>query len=272
MNEKQPIYIPFQDIPHVDSLLVELANNIQKALVGVLFKQGEVQHHNVPPECQLDGVTTSLSVYLEDCPSNRVAVIGRQKHDGKFWIVNRNISSSRRYYGEGEGKLKSSVHAKNILQTAKKTITPLTVFQIIGDIESNFTGAITNIRNKWSWIVNRKTDCAFDLAYEDMLYLHSTGYVPRTQKFANAMKYLAENKVEIDKFSCYDPQYYFVWVKPNSVEYVKKDSKEPKKLASLNDLPEDIRGKMFVLDISNEKEFIEDIGMKQDLTSYWVLV
>jgi len=269
--KEEAIYIPFQDIPHVDSLLVELANNIQKAIPNVVFNQGEVERYNIPIECEWVGVTTSLDVYFDDSLNKRVSVIGRQKFDGKFWIVNRNVESSRRYYGRGEGQLKSSIHAKNILATAKKTIHPLTIFQVIDEVKSNFEGAVANIRNKWSWQVNRQTDSAFDLAYEDMIHLHSIGYAPKTQKFASAMNYLAENKAEIDKYSRYDPDYSFVWVKPNSVEYIKKGSKEPQILASLNELPEDIRGKMFVLDISNEKEFVEDIGLRQDSVSYWVI-
>ena len=41
---------------------------------------------------------------------------------------------------------------------------------------------------------------------------------------------------------------------------------------STADLPEDLRGKLFVLDVTDKGQFIEDVGMKQETGIYWVLL
>lgn len=270
-EQTKPTFEPFANCKWVDTRLIALATDIQKAVPQVQFKQGEVYTYNIPEECKPDGVVQSLDIYFDDDPNNRVGVIGVERYNDIYWITNRNITDGRNSWSRGEGATKQSKHAKNILTIAKKTLKPLSIFQVMESIKRDFESNINGLRSTWSWNVNRATDNAFSLAYEDMVHLKSIGYQPRTQKFQKAMDYLYENRANIDKYSNYDPHYHFVWVKPNSVEYVPKDSKEPIRVASLNDLPEDIRGKMFVLDISDEKQFIEDVGRKENKTAYWVM-
>jgi hypothetical protein len=264
-------YEPFADCKWVDAKLIAIANDIQKAIPEVQFKQGELYTYNIPEECKPVGVTQSLDVYFEDDPNNRIGVLGIDRYNDKYFITNRNIPDGRRRYGRGEGETKESKHAKNIINIAKKTLKPLNILQVMDGCKRDFEQNINSIRTKWSWEVNRKTDDAFKVAYEDMIHLKSIGYEPRSPKFKNAMEYLYENRANIDKYSNYDPQYYFVWLKPNCVEFITRGENVSKRVASLNDLPEQIRGKMFVLDISDEKQFIEDVGRKENKTAYWVM-
>lgn len=270
-EQTQPIYTPYENCKWVDTRLVSLADAIKTAIPQVQFKQGELYYHNIPDDCKPDGVTGSLDIFFDDEPNNRIGVIGFDKRNDKFWITNRNIEDGRDQYGRGEGQTKQSKHHKNIVNVAKKTLKPLTIKQVMETVKREFEQNINHLRNEWSWSINRHTDDAFKVAYEDMIHLKTIGYVPRTQKFAKAMDYLYDNRANIDKYSKYDPNYNFVWVKPNSVEYIAKGSTESQRVESLNDLPEDIRGKMMVLDISDEKQFIEDIGRKENKTAYWVM-
>lgn len=262
---------PFVDAKWVDTKLIALANDIQKAIPEVQFKQGELHTYNLPEEYRADGVAYLLDIYFEDDPNNRIGVVGIERYNEKYFITNRNIDSGRRQYGRGEGETKQSKHAKNIVAVAKKTLKPLSIVQVIEGYKREFEQHINGYRNKWSWEVNRKTNDAFNLGYEDMIRLKHMGYEPICAKFEHAMNYLYENRTNIDKYSRYDPHYHFVWVKPNCVEYIGKGENESKRVESLNDLPEQIRGKMFVLDISDEKQFIEDVGRKENKTAYWVM-
>jgi len=270
-DEVKAIYMPFENCKWLDTRLITLANEIKTAIPQVQFKQGDVNTYNIPDECKPNGVTQSLDIFFDDEPNNRIGVIGFDKWNNKLWITNRNIPDGRDQYGRGEGQTKQSKHLKNVVNVAKKTLKPLTIKQVMESVKRDFEANINHLRNEWSWNVNRATDDAFKVAYEDMIHLKSIGYVPRTQKFAKAMDYLYDNRANIDKYSRYDPDFYFVWVKPNTVEYIARGSAESKQVASLNDLPEDIKGKIFVLDISDEKQFIEDVGRKENKTAYWVM-
>ena len=262
---------PFAGAKWVDTKLIALANDIQKAIPEVQFKQGELFTYNIPEECKSDGVVYSLDIYFEDDPNNRIGVIGVERYNEKYFITNRNIEDGRHQYGRGEGETKSSKHPKNIVSIAKKTLKPLNILQVIESYKREFEQHINGYRNKWSWEVNRRTNDAYKVAYEDMIHLKSIGYEPRTQRFRDAMDYLYANRANIDKYSNYDPHYHFVWVKPNCVEFIAKGEKESIRVASIDKLPEQIRGKMFVLDISDEKQFIEDVGRKENKTAYWVM-
>lgn len=271
MEDVKITYESFANAKYVITNLVALAKELQKAIPEVQFKQGEAYTYNIPEECKPEGIVYSLDLFFDDDPNNRIGVLGKERYNDKYFITNRNIVDGRNHYGRGEGSTKQSKHAKNILTIAKKTLKPLNIIQVLDGFKREFESNVNNLRNQWSWNVNRHTDNAFNLAYEDMVHLKSIGYVARTPKFSRAMDYLYENRANIDKYSNYDPHYHFVWVKPNSVEYIAKGHTEPQKVASLNDLPEDIRGKMFVLDITEEKQFIEDVGRKENKTAYWVM-
>jgi len=260
---------PFNDIPFVDSNLVALAKDIQSAIPNLSYKPCDISTYNMPDEFK-QGVCFGLKIYHADDPNTQIGEIGKHRYDGKYTITNRNIDDGRYGYG-GMGQMKQSIHAKNIVKIAKKTLAPITIFQHIESCKRNYEQAVQSLRNKWSWEVNQKTNGAFNLAYEDMLYLHSTGYTPKSPTFKNAMEYLVTNREQIDKYHDYKPVTYFVWVKANEVQYIKDGTKDVVKLANKDDLPEDIKGKMFVLDITDGKDFVEGVGLRENESSYWVM-
>lgn len=264
-------YKPFADAKYVDSKLIELAISIQNVIPQVTFKGGEAYNYNIPEECKPEGIYYSLDIYFDDDPNNRIRCLGRERYKDKYWITNRNIEGGRIHWGRGEGEAKQSKHSKNIVKIAKETLKPLTIKQVMDGCKREFEQNVNSMRHKWGWEINRRTNDAFKVAYEDMIHLKSIGYEPRTAKFRDAMNYLYENRANIDKYSNYDPEWVFVWVKPNSVEYMRKGAEESHRVHTLEDLPEDIRGKMFVLDISDPKQFMEDIGLKDSKTAYWVM-
>ena len=81
------------------------------------------------------------------------------------------------------------------------------------------------------------------------------------------------NKANIDKYRNYKPPHYFVLVTNNLVQYKLMGDKqvEPFTIQSKDELPDDIKGKMYVLDITEGKDFVEDIGLKQNDGAYWII-
>jgi len=261
----------FLDAKSVDSELVALLNDIQKAIPSATYSAGEKNTYNPPEGCDPEGLTVSFDVFLSDDPYTRVAVVGRDKYDKRFYIVNRNIESSRNHYGRGEGNRKESIYAKNVLAVAKKTIKPLNIHQVMEMYKNNFERGIARLRSKWGYDLNQRTDGVYNVAYEDMLLLASKGYQPINPKFSNAMSIFVREREQIEKYRQYNPNYCFVWVEPDCVQFITKHEKEPTIVSGLNELPESLRSKMFVLDITDEQTFVEDIGLKENKTAYWVL-
>ena len=67
------------------------------------------------------------------------------------------------------------------------------------------------------------------------------------------------------------PEKAFVWIKPNEVIYrVGKDG--DKTVRSTDELPESIRGKLFVLMVGDAGKLIEEVGLKVKDNQFWVLL
>jgi len=264
-------YVSFCGAKCVDSRLVLLAQDIQDALPDIVFKPTSPHTYNIPEETKPEGIYFSLEIYDSSDLNAQIGELGVERYNNKYAITNRNIQDGRNSYSR-LGQTKSSIHAKNILKIAKKTLAPITLQQHMTGLKSTYENAVQSLRNKWSWDVNRKTEGAFKLAYKDMLYLHDTGYHPQDEKFRECMNYLAQNRESIDKYHDYNPATCFVWVKPNEVQYMKTGEKTPTIVANKNDLNDDIKGKMFVLDITDHKNFVEDVGLKENDSTYWVIV
>jgi hypothetical protein len=263
-------YEPFNNLKCVDSRLVALAKDIQTALPDILFKGSSAHTYNLPEECKPEGIYFSLDIYDSSDPNIQIGELGVERYNNKYTITNRNIQDGRNSYGK-LGQHKQSIHAKNILKIAKKTLAPITLKQHMDGVKQTYEQAVQSLRNKWSWDVNRKTEGAFKLAYLDMLYLYDSNYQPKDEKFRDCMNYLAENRESIDKYHDYNPNTCFVWVKANQVQYMRTGDKTPTIVATKDDLHEDIKGKMFVLDITDHKNFVEDIGLKENDSTYWII-
>ena len=121
--------------------------------------------------------------------------------------------------------------------------------------------------------VHRNTQGAYNIVYDDMMELHAIGYQAKNPEFAKAIRYVVENRERIEKFKNYNPELACVWVKENEVHYSFKNNKDDIKIvASREDLPENIKGKVCVLDIVGGDEFTEDVGTRIDSNFYWVVV
>jgi hypothetical protein len=81
------------------------------------------------------------------------------------------------------------------------------------------------------------------------------------------------NQEDIKKYVNYNPDHYFVLVKDNEVQYRLNSSKgaEPYKLPNKDALPDEIKGKLFVLDIADKQSFVEDVGLKENDGAYWII-
>jgi hypothetical protein len=108
---------------------------------------------------------------------------------------------------------------------------------------------------------------------DDFENLFHMDYKPKNTKFKQMMEYVMANKEKIDKYRKYDPDHYFVLVKDNEVQYRLNSAKgeQPRKVPSKDDLPDDIKGKLFVLDIGDKQSFVEDIGLKENDGAYWII-
>jgi hypothetical protein len=215
-------------------------------------------------------VKTSLIVHDVNDPNKPIGSIGYDT-DEKYWVRSRLIQNEK--YGRwntSQHQSKFSKHMKNIVKEGVKSLKPLDYEEIK---QENENGILRAIDQRSRQVVVKSNACMkidFVDVFPELLHMYNTGYIPSNPKFAEAIKYSVENKEELEKYYRYNPKKVMIWVRPNSVTY--QEGEQITQVNSVAELPEELRGKLFVLDVTDKGQFVEDVGLKQDTGIYWVLL
>ena len=251
---------------------LELMDEIKKKNPMLQFKVGGNRLYINDPDganARLE-LKTSLDVFDTSDADKRVGAIGFDT-DGKYWVRSRLIRNEK--YGRwntSQHQSKSSKHMKNIVKEALKALKPLGYEEVKNEYEGSMDRIITARSNQTVGRANSHMRMDFSSVFPELLHMHYTGYTPATPKMAQAIAYAVENKEDLEKYYNYNPRKCMIWVRPNSVVY--EIDKELKQVNTTAELPEDLRGKLFVLDVTDKGQFVEDVGIKQDTGIYWVLL
>ena len=252
--------------------VIDLMNEVKKKNPLLTFTLGGNRtsffDEQVPPN-RVE-VKTSLKVHDIRDPDKELGGIGYDTEE-KYWVRSRLISNDK--YGrwnKSQHESRYSKHMKNIIKQASTYLKPFSFNEIKAEHELGMDRQIHNKSSQMHAKVNNKMRIDFTTAFPELLHMHNIGYIPATPKMAEAISWAVENKEEIEKYYDYKPKKCMIWVRPNSVVY--EIDKVVTQVNSTADLPEDLRGKLFVLDVTDKGEFVEDVGMKQETGIYWVLL
>jgi hypothetical protein len=266
----------YNDVDTVD-YLIDLANQVSKVVPNIVFKHGSMERWGVDTEKFPQGICQSLKVFHTDDLNNHIGIIEvsnfyRQTDKPKYGISSINIQDGRNTYNEN-GQHKYSINIKNIVRIAKKVLKPFTFVQIADRHKREFENSIDNLRNNMNWELRRNVCDGYSHLIDDIENLYHLGYAPKNAKFKQMIDYVMTNKANIDKYMNYKPPHYFVLVKNNLVQYKLMEDRqsEPFTIQSKDELPDDVKGKLFVLDITDGKNFVEDVGLKQNDGAYWII-
>jgi len=260
-------------------VLANLANEISKTMPDISFKQQNINTWGATKETHPNGVCDGLYAFHSTDLNNHIGVLevanyynNSDTNKPKLGITSINIEDGRHTYGK-EGRFKYSIHSKNILRIAKKAFKPFTFDQIADKCRRDFQNHIDNIGNAMRWELRQQTCDGYEHLIADFENLFHLGYDAKNAKFKQMMEYITTNKAKIDKYLDYKPDHYFVLVKEGEVQYRlnSKKGEQPFKVPSKDALPDDIKGKLFVLDITDKKDFVEDIGLKENDGAYWII-
>lgn len=215
-------------------------------------------------------VKTSLLVHDVNDPSKPIGQIGYDT-DEKYWVRSRLIQNEK--YGRWnthQHQSKFSKHMKNIVKEAVKSLKPLSYEEVVAENEGTVLRAIDQRSRQVITKCNAYLKMDFADVFPELLHMRNIGYIPNSPRMAQAIDYAVDNKEELEKYYNYQPKKCMIWVRPNSVVY--EIDKVVNQVNTTAELPEDLRGKLFVLDVTDKNVFVEDVGMKQDTGIYWVLL
>jgi hypothetical protein len=215
-------------------------------------------------------VKTSLHVHDVSDPEKVIGGIGFDSDD-KYFVRSRLIRNEKfGRWNTHQHQSKSSKHMKNIVKEAVKTLKPISYEEVFAEHEGSVLRAIDQRSRQVIQKCSAYMKMDFNKVFPELLHMHNIGYTPKGTEFAQAITYAVENKEELEKYYNYKPKKCMIWVRPNSVVY--EIDKVVNQVNTTAELPEELRGKLFVLDVTDKNTFIEDVGMKQDTGIYWVLL
>lgn len=252
------------------SKVLDLMDEIKKKNPMLSFTTGSNRHYIYGENNEKIQIKTSMVVSDVSDPDKPIGAIGFDSDD-KYFVRSRLIRNEKfGRWNTAQHQSKSSKHLKNIVKEATKYLKPLCYEEVKAENEGGMDRAV-DIRSRQAQVVaNSKLRMDFSDVFPELLHMHNIGYVPSTPKMAMAIASAVENKEELQKYYNYKPKKCMIWVRPNSVVY--EIDKEVKQVNTTAELPEDLRNKLFVLDVTDKGQFVEDVGMKQDTGIYWVLL
>jgi len=247
---------------------IDLMELIKKKRSDLVFK---------PKERKDDHSTRStprnfnyLEVYQSDDTDFAIGFIG-QLQDGEYFVNYVSMENGRWCY-EAPDYIRRSKNIKTTASIAIKNFKTPDMKYIQDKYFYSFGSAINEKRNTINSMIYRNTENAPDYLIDEMFKLIDGGYQTDNQKLTQSLNFLKQERETIAKYRNFDPEWYGVWVRPNKVIYRKKKGDEDTIVTDRSQLPESISDKMAVLDIMTEKDYIEDIGLKEKDNVYWVMV
>lgn len=209
---------------------------------------------------------------FSDAPTEVVGTVGYEYE--QFFVTSRLIENAKfsRWSGR-EFNTRKSKHMNKIVKEAIGVLLPTQFHEVVAESENFVDRELHRIREKSrEGVIGKLRHLGYAVWREELLHMASVGYRPQNTDIVKAMDYMVESKEDYERNEKYNPDRTFVWIKPNEVLYKVGSDEEARSVPSTDDLPENIRGKMFVLMVSDKNTFIDEVGMKADDNKFWVIL
>ena len=260
------------DIP-VTGTLLKFYNEIR-------YKRIDMIVHTDHRPAQYNGLGylafADLAVAYKDSPTVRVGRIGLQLNDAKQieYIVESKRIMNEKYASHSEGyRIKTTKKFPNAVKNALQYLKPKTFVEVLSDTSVALERAISNMKEPAQNKLYEASRMQRDDILKELQYMVTAGYVPATESFRKSLHVLKEQGAELHAMDNYKPRKCFVWAKTDKVEYRYEGDNEATVVFNLQDVPENIRDKIAVLQINEgSKTALMDVGYKVDNDKYWVFV
>jgi hypothetical protein len=255
--------------------IVEFMNEIKKKKPRLIFKPNERVRFGYMNSEEYKFAVGGFDIFSDDDPSVSIGQIYLESNDPYNYCVSSRLISNNKYshWSTQDHRTKKSKHMATALKTAIKVLKPVELSEVFESQEDNFKQALHHSRDKLSHgIRNTLTGVSRGTIHQEMLNMISVGYTPVSKEFVDAMAYIKETHNEISRLQAYDPEYALVRVYTDRVEYLTKGKEGNGVADDMSKLPPDIAGKMFVLSIAEQDKFVEEIGVKREHNTYWVVL
>jgi hypothetical protein len=264
----------YDEYPIDDPKSIELVNAIRKKKPELIVVGACRQMIKMGTTNTTYGIYRGLDLAYANLPEQVVGTVGYEYE--QFFVNSRLIENARFSAWSGRDfHTKKSKHMNNITKEALKYLLPTQFKEVVDESKDKFNRFIHDIRSEATQGMRYALNQTNDNMRDELFHMIEQGYKPKNASFASAMAYVTKTKDAYERNQNYDPPKAFVWIKSDSVVYKigKEDlDSSATSVATTNDLPEEIRGKLFVLMVADQDKFVDEVGMKAGDNKFWVIL
>jgi hypothetical protein len=260
------------DVP-VTGTLLKFYNEIK-------YKRPDMVVHTDHRPARYNGleylVFADLGVAYAQSPTLRVGRIGLELNDkGEIeYVVESSRIMNEKYASYSDGyRIKTTKKFANGVKNALQYLKPKIFSEVVNETQVHLERAVANMKEPAQNKLYEASRIGRDYILEELQFMAQSGYEPVTQAFRESLKILRERGEELRTMDKYKPSKCFVWSKTDRIEYRYDSEIEPHVVFNLQDVPENIRDKIAVLQINDgSKTALMDVGYKVSNDMYWVFV
>ena len=234
----------------------------------------------------MDGQLFTLGIVMwED------ATVGTSK-PAQFIIHSRKIENNK--YGSHRDQYRMVMPSfKNAVKQAKKYLLPYTVNELAFYTSDKYSNARGKFKKGLEDKLDRVTEAlGFNTwsqpngtvkmkIIEELKYMTDMGYVPKTDWLTSALEQSNEVHALIKEWANYNPKVSFVRIAdkgdypvvyeltPSDLTPARIQSAQPISYSS-DDIPEDLMGRIAVLQTLEDGQYVEKVGLKYDRNTLWL--
>lgn len=263
------------DIP-VPEHLVKFYNEVKHKRKDIVARVDHRPAHVACGDGNTTYIFTELGIAFKDAPELGCGGIGMERHSDGDWVyyVRSPLIRNEKYKPQnrdGYHVLKTKNFAKaikNVLQYIK----PVEMALLMNAKEDDLSRAVMNIRAPAQEVYHKALNMGRNAIRQEIDNMVRMGYAPMTQEFKEAFALIETQGDDLKRVANYKPRTCFVWAKPDKVEFKYSDDAQVYVVYNVQDVPENVRDKIAVLQIGNEGDAVMDVGTKISNTMYWVFL
>jgi hypothetical protein len=260
----------YENIPLCSPQIIDLLNAVKKKKPELIVVRGARQRKHYLENGTPVAAYRELELAYANLPEQVVGAVG---FDGEVYTVNSRLIENAKFsaWNSYDYHTKKSKHMNNIVKEALKHLLPTQFKEVVAESVDKVDRHLHDIRSEAVQGMRRSLHGTIDDLRDELFHMVEQGYKPKNASIASAMAYVVETKEQYERNQSYDPKRVFVWIKSDCVVY-KGKGHDMTQVASTEELPEEIRGKLFVLMVSDKDRFIDEVGMKAGDNKFWVIL
>ena len=186
-----------------------------------------------------------------------------------YCVESPEIRNDRFASYNDEYHIKRTKKFKDAVKTATTYLKPKDTKSVLEDTRHVFESAQSQIKSPAAHKLYEACAIQHHIVQQEIEAMLAFGYTPKTPQFIKAFELMRDEGEELKQVAKYKPKASFVWLKSDRAHIIAHDGVETV-AHTMDDVPEDIRNKIAVLQIGADNSAIINVGVKVDNTKYWV--